>query len=164
MISINEPNIPKSHLIARSYTITLTTVNYPIFHCHITGPVQNHRNPKRPQPAGHMNNTVCLLAGGYVATATRAPQNPAVTTGAPTAAHQVPIIRTFQRNVGLFASRSPAAGSVSQTSHSFHTDLQGGARRGGGRRREDPLSLEKLSKNIRSHCPICCFTANSEVQ
>lgn len=32
------------------------------------------------------------------------PPNPAVTTGPPTAAHRDPIIRTFQRNAGLFAS------------------------------------------------------------
>lgn len=42
-----------------------------------------------------------------------------------------------------------------QTSHIFHTDLQKRRRQ---REREDPLSQEKLSKNIRSHCPIFYFT------
>lgn len=45
-----------------------------VSHCYTRGTVQTPRNPKRPQPMGHMNSTVSSLACGYVATVTRAPQ------------------------------------------------------------------------------------------
>lgn len=66
--------------------------------------IENDINYKRIyEECSYRNTMVAPLSCGYVATATRA-RNPAVTTGPPTAAHRDPIIRTFQRNAGLFAS------------------------------------------------------------
>lgn len=111
------------------------------------------RGPKRAT-----STTRSLLSLAAALAWQRGPHNPAVTTGTLTAAHRVPIIRTFQRNVGLFASLA--------FSFFFFKDLPSAQ---WGRpptfRRQNlqgdghgPPSLEELSKNIRCRCPIFCFT------
>lgn len=130
-----------------------------MIYCYTRRPVKMPRKPKRPQLMGHRNNTVASLACGYVGMATRTPQH----SPSQQALRLQPI--GFQLSVhfkGMLASlrasvhsfKSPAVGSARQTSHIFHTVLQ----RDGREESEDPLSQEKLSKNIRSHCPIFCFT------
>lgn len=59
----------------------------------------------------------------------------------------------------VHSCKTPAVGSVRQTSHVFLTDLQRGADKG-GHTNVNPLSQEKLSTNIRSHCPIFSFAPN----
>lgn len=68
----------RSFLHRNTYTICIPVCAFvvTVAHCYSRGPVQNHRNPAGPQPTGLRNNTVCLLACGYVASATRAPQKP----------------------------------------------------------------------------------------
>lgn len=131
------------------------------------------RSPEiRPQPVRQSNNTVPpLLACGYCHHGNTGPAARAVTTGAPTAAHRVLIIRTFQRNVGLFASpgaffKAPAVGSLRQTSHISlwtcrvkkrrKTGKKERERKGGSPSKRDTGDLH--GESILSQCPIFSFT------
>lgn len=127
----NKSNLNHNHTSLKNitYTIFIPVWDFIVaVSCDTRGPVQKPINRKRPQSLGQNDNRV---ASWLVVTLPwrRVPRNPAVTTGAPTAAHRVPIIRTFQRNAGLFAGlgeflKTAAAGPVRQTSHIFKSSTQ----------------------------------------
>lgn len=117
-------------------------------HCYTRGPFQTPRNPKRPQPMGHRNNTVASLACGCVAVATRAPQpsrHNRHSDCSPSGSNYPYISKECwplcEPRFILF--KSPAASSVRQTSHIFHTDLQ----RDGDRASGSPFTREVVQKH-----------------
>lgn len=116
-------------------------------HCCSRGPVQMPINTKRPQPMGHGNNTVASLACGYVAMATRAPQpsrHNRHSDCSPSGSNYPYISKECwplcEPRFILF--KSPAASSVRQTSHIFHTGLQ---RDGDGDRERERIPFHKRS-------------------
>ncbi len=139
----------------------------PVSHCYTKEPVQTPRNPKRPQPMGHRNNTVASLACGYVATATRAPQpsrhnrrSDCSPSGSnypyiskecwPLCEPRFILLRVLQP-----AQRGRPPTFSTQTCRGMETARERERER---ERERIPLSQEKLSKNIRSNCPTLCFT------
>lgn len=119
---------------------------------------------------GHRNNTVASVACGYVALATRAPQpsrhnrrSDCSPSGSnypyiskecwPLCEPRFILLRVLQPAQW---GRPPTFST--QTCRRTETGRERGGKRDREREGKDPLSLEKLSKNIRSHCPIFCFT------
>lgn len=136
-------------------------------HCYSRGPVQMPRNTKRPQPMGHRNNTVASLACGHVATATRAPQpsrHNRRSDCSPSGSNYPYISKECcwplcePRFILLRVLQSAQWGRPPTFSTQTCRETETEREKGKEREREDRLSQEKLSKNIRSHCPIFCFT------
>lgn len=143
------------------------TLIVPVIYCYTTGPVKMPSKPRRPQLMGHRNNMVASLTCGSVGMATRAPQpsrhnrhsdcSPSGSNYPYISKECWPLCEPRFILLRVLPSAQwgrPPTFSTPNLQRDRHTDRH----REREREREDPLSQERLSKNIRSHCPIFCFT------